>query len=194
MGLSLIKSADIHPLLRSNSQGEAVSGSPAPPRSSMNDAWANFFVGQLGASAALLGLIFVGVSLNLAKILSSRDLSNRALLAMALLLVILVVSSLMLVPGQPLLWLGEEVLVLGLGIYAAGSVIEWKTLRRSDTPRTILILHVGLLQAAIIPYLIAGGMLMASDPSGLYWLAGGFVISLIKSATDAWVLLVEINR
>jgi len=160
----------------------------------MNDAWANFFVGQLGASAALLGLLFVGVSLNLTKILSSRDLSNRALLAMALLLVILVISSLLLVPGQPLLWLGEEVLVIGLGICAAGTAIEWRTLRRSDQPRPVLISNFILLLAAVVPYLIAGGMLVASDPGGLYWLAGGFVISLIKSVSDAWVLLVEINR
>ncbi|MET0429584.1 MAG: hypothetical protein ABW026_13955 [Microvirga sp.] len=113
---------------------------------------------------------------------------------MALLLVILVVSSLALVPAQPLLWLGEEVLFLGFGLCAVGTVIEWKTFRRSDQPRLMLVFNFVLLQAAVVPYLVAGGTLVASDPAGLYWLAAGFVISLVKSVTDAWVLLVEINR
>jgi modulator of FtsH protease len=62
----------------------------------------------LGASAALLGLLFVGVSINLTKILGSRDPADRSLLTMILLLIILIVSSLLLVPGQPLNWLGAE--------------------------------------------------------------------------------------
>lgn len=30
--------------------------------------------------------------------------------------------------------------------------------------------------------------------SGLYWLVPAILISMIKAAVDAWVLLVEINR
>ena len=36
--------------------------------------WEGFFAAQVGASAALAGLIFVGVSLNLAKVLDSPHL------------------------------------------------------------------------------------------------------------------------
>ena len=43
----------------------------------MIEAWVNFFVAQCGASAALLGLIFVSVSLNLTKILSHPLLPGR---------------------------------------------------------------------------------------------------------------------
>jgi hypothetical protein len=41
--------------------------------------WENFFIAEVGASAALTGLIFVGVSINLARILSFPKLPNRAL-------------------------------------------------------------------------------------------------------------------
>ncbi|HYB02575.1 MAG TPA: hypothetical protein VED37_20280 [Ktedonobacteraceae bacterium] len=62
--------------------------------------WENFFIAEVGASAALLGLIFVGVSINLTRILSISGLPNRALLALIILLTILVISSLLLVPEQ----------------------------------------------------------------------------------------------
>ena len=68
----------------------------------MIEAWVNFFVAQCGASAALLGLIFVSVSLNLTKILSHPLLPGRAFAAMFLLLAVLLAASLMLVPGQPM--------------------------------------------------------------------------------------------
>jgi hypothetical protein len=37
-------------------------------------AWANFFLGELGASATLTGLVFVAVSINLSKIMVSTHL------------------------------------------------------------------------------------------------------------------------
>ena len=49
--------------------------------------WAAFFTAQLGAAATLGGLIFVGLSLNLEKILSFPALPNRALFALGILAV-----------------------------------------------------------------------------------------------------------
>ena len=40
----------------------------------------------------------------------------------------------------------------------------------------------------------AASILLAGNPAGLYWLAGGVIISFAKAVLDAWVLLVEINR
>ena len=79
--------------------------------------WESFFIAEVGASAALVGLIFVGVSINLIRILSLPGLPNRALLALVLLLTILVVCSLLLVPGQTLTFVGIEVLVIGLVVW-----------------------------------------------------------------------------
>ena len=74
--------------------------------------WENFFIAEVGASADLVGLIFVGVSINLTRIISIPGLPNRAFLALIILLTILVMSSLLLVPGQPLALTGIEVLVV----------------------------------------------------------------------------------
>ena len=63
------------------------------------EGWNDFFVVTGGAAAALTGLIFVGVSISLNKILSIPGLPNRAFLSILLLLTILVFSALLLVPG-----------------------------------------------------------------------------------------------
>lgn len=71
--------------------------------------WATFFAAQV-AAATLSGLLFVGGSLNLAKSLSSAALPDRALAGFYLLLANLVLSSLMLLPGQPLNLIGVVIL------------------------------------------------------------------------------------
>ena len=64
------------------------------------NAWESFVVAEVGASAVLAGLVFVGLSINLDKIIADPGLPGRALEALVALTVVLVVSSLLLVPGQ----------------------------------------------------------------------------------------------
>lgn len=61
----------------------------------------DFFMAQVVASAALAGLLFVGLSINMAKIIANPALPSRALQALTLLFSILIVVSIQLVPGQP---------------------------------------------------------------------------------------------
>jgi hypothetical protein len=74
--------------------------------------WSNFCLGELGAAAALAGLLFVSVSVNQARILQLGSMADRGLEALAMLLLVVVVASLPLVPGQPLRLLGAEILVI----------------------------------------------------------------------------------
>ena len=76
--------------------------------------WESFFVAQVGASAAVAGLVFAGVSINLDKILKYAGLPGRALEALIVLKLVLVTSSLMLVPGQSTTLIGVELLGVGL--------------------------------------------------------------------------------
>lgn len=50
-----------------------------------NAGWADFFVAASGASAALLGLLFVSLSINLEQILKTSGLTSRAAETMLLL-------------------------------------------------------------------------------------------------------------
>jgi hypothetical protein len=157
--------------------------------------WEAFFSAQLAAAATLAGLLFVGVSLNLAKILGNPSLPGRALSGFYLLLANLIVASLMLVPEQPPTAIGLEILLIGLALWGMISRLDVVAIRRSTADyRRYFVRHFFMFQVAVIPYLVSGVLVLAGVHGGLYWLAAAMVISLFVASTGAWVLLVEINR
>ena len=75
--------------------------------------WSDFFVAVAGASAALTGLVFVAVSINIERILKLQGVTARALATLLLLLGALVVSLLALAPGLSRVALGLLLLAQG---------------------------------------------------------------------------------
>jgi len=156
--------------------------------------WVNLFLGGMGASAALLGLIFVGMSINLVKITAEPTLSERGLEAIVLLASVLLVSIVTLVP-QPRQALGIEVTVLGLCQIAVPGLIYAFVLRNiAPRYRRSFLLHVALGAAAAVPVVVAGASLWLEAGGGLYWLVLAMLFAFVASITEAWVLLVEIVR
>jgi len=144
------------------------------------EGWGNFFVAEVGGSAALAGLIFVGVSINLTKIVASPRLPNYALEALVALLVVLGVSSLQLVPGQPPALLGGEVLVAGLTAWALVSTLHRHDLRTVERKyRRQLAAQITLGQAATLPFIIAGAAAIARG-------AGATTGSSPESSSRSW--------
>ncbi len=156
--------------------------------------WENFLVAQVGASAALAGLVFVGVSINLTRILSSGSLPEYALEALVLLLAVLVISSLLLVP-QPLTAVGIELLLAGIADTTILLFLVAYTRRKID-PRYYgyLWFRATLSVCATLPFAIAGITVLVWNTGGLYWIVPATLLSIIVAIYDAWVLLVEINR
>ena len=158
-------------------------------------AWENFFVAEVGASAVLAGLVFVGLSINLDKIIAGPGLPGRALEALVVLVVVLVVSSLLLVPGQSQALIGGEVLVSGLAVWIAIVSLQLGNLRTLAPPyHVVFAVRVALGQLATVPFVIAGAAVLVRGEGGLYWVVPGIIVSLVLALQDAWVLLVEINR
>ena len=157
--------------------------------------WEPFYTAQVDAGAALLGLVFVGLSLNLEKILSYPWLPTRALLALMVLMAILIVACLMLIPEQSLTTLGIEIVALGTIFVAIATTLEVVALLKVTLQnRRAFIANLILLELGLLPYIVGGLLLIAGSTSGFYWIAAGVIISFVKAVTDAWVLLVEINR
>src|SRR5918999_1124788 len=164
------------------------------------NAWHDFFLAQAAATATLMGLVFVGVCINLQKVVSDprSGLAGRAGEALILLVAVLTVSVLVLVPAQGAGVLGAEVLVVGLAAWGWIVAIQLPRLREWGTMRADLrgpfVLRVVLGQVATLPLVTAGVAVLWVGPGGLYWLMAGTIFSILAALFEAWVLLVEINR
>lgn len=156
--------------------------------------WANFFVAEVGASAALVGLLFVAVSINLAKIIALPALPGRAFEALAVLVMVLLIATFALVPGQSTSAFGIEVLVTALAAWATTIRIQRRAPHDPEAPRSWMITRVVAMQAATLPMIVAGASMLATAGGGLYWLVAGVATSFLAALINAWVLLVEIQR
>jgi hypothetical protein len=162
--------------------------------------WNDFFLAQAGAAGVLTGLVFVGVSINLEKIVSDprSGLAGRAAEALILLVAVLLASVLALVPGQGAGVLGVEMLAVGLAAWGWIVAIQLPRMREWGTMRADLrgpfVARVVLGQVATLTLVIAGVAVIWVGLGGLYWLVAGTVFSILAALFEAWVLLVEINR
>jgi modulator of FtsH protease len=156
--------------------------------------WQGFFSAQLGGAAALLGLLFVGLSINLTRILGDPSLVRRAEISLSLLMLQFVVSSIMLIPDQGPTAVGLETLgVAGLA-WVVTAALSRAILRAAPPRGRRLALSNLLLRAAILPYLAGAAMLLIGAPGALHLVALGLILSFVKAALDAWVLLIESDR
>jgi hypothetical protein len=161
----------------------------------MHEQWTNFYLGEVGAAAALTGLFFVAVSINILNFAGDRTLSGRAAETIAMLLGSLVTASLMLVPEQSPPWLGVELLLVAVVIWIVPAHIQLKD-RKKLPPEaaTTFPQRVLISQLATVPAIIAGGLLIADLPAGYAVLAIGILATFGVAVVNAWVLLVEILR
>jgi hypothetical protein len=162
--------------------------------------WHDFLLAQAGAAGVLTGLVFVGVSINLEKIMSQPGfgLSGRAAEALILVVAVLTASLLLLVPRQGTMMVGVEVLAIGLAAWGWVVAIQLLRLRgwqeMEPELRRAFVVRVALGQLATLPFVAAGIAVLAGGLGGLYWLVAGMVFSILVALFDAWVLLIEINR
>ena len=157
------------------------------------EGWSDFFVAAAGASAALAGLLFIGISINLGRILEINGLPSRAALSLMVLANAMVVSLTLLGPNRTGTGLGVLVLLVGGLGWIGTSVVLWHG-RAVETAR-----HHGLrwlisTELATLPFIVGGISLIAGAGGGLYWVQAGVIVSVAVGLLNAWVLLVEILR
>jgi modulator of FtsH protease len=159
------------------------------------DAWDGFLIAEVGASAALVGLIFVAVSLNLPKILESRALPSRALQALIFLGTVLILSSLLLITNLSVMGAGIIILVGGLCLWGATSRMDLDTYHQVEAAyRGFAVRNAIFDQFAVLAYVLTGIAVLIWGTPALAGLGIAVAISFFKALMDAWVLLVEINR
>jgi hypothetical protein len=155
--------------------------------------WSNFLVGELGAAAALTGLLFVAVSINLSRILQFSHLPTRAAEALLALTSVMFVTTFALVPRQSATAYGVEIGATGLLIWAIHTVSLIGS-RKLDRQYVGFVVRFAVNQLPPLPFVVSGVLLIAGRSTGVYWIVPGVLLSFAAGVFGAWVLLVEIQR
>jgi hypothetical protein len=160
------------------------------------DAWVEFFVTAAGASATLVGLVIVAVSVNLQRIITLRHLPARAGATVGALVLILI-SSLAAVIPQPPAALAIEILLFSLAVWVSHLWAARQTLiarALHERPMWEIVVGIATGQLQVVLFVIGGALLLIGWGGGAYWVAAGIIATFIVSVFNAWILLVEIMR
>jgi hypothetical protein len=158
--------------------------------------WQGFAEMVGSASGALTGLLFVAISLNASRISGHQGLWASGAQTLIMFLTPLVVSAIMLTPGQPGWVVGGELIVAGL---AAG----WALLSVGRLKRDIPDEERGLTEifnrreanvVVMMLFVAAGVVLDFGADWGLYLLLPAVLVALISGVMNAWLFLVPPQR
>jgi hypothetical protein len=163
--------------------------------------WHDFFLASAGATAALLGLLFVGVSINLSTIAADErlDLRTRAAQAFANLVFVLVISLLMLVPNPDPVFIATGLAaVAGFGLYRVAQNLL--TLRRGRPSRSegvrSTVRRVGWTAVADLVLLFTAWRIW--DTRGVADVTPNLIavvlVLLIGAADISWEMLTEVSQ
>jgi hypothetical protein len=158
-----------------------------------SEEWSELFVASGGASAALAGLVFVAVSINVERILRYPGLPARALETVLLLVGVVVVSLLALGPDLEGTELGVILLAEGLVVSTAIGLLIVRNRPPPGGP-THMPGRIGIAAAGTLPFVIGAVSVLAGSGGGLWWTLAGMIGAIIGAVINAWVLLVEILR
>ena len=162
--------------------------------------WESFALAHVGASAALLGLVFVVISINLRDIVGSGSLVHRAGEAVVLLGGVLAVATVVLIPGQRKDVLSAELILLAGVLFAVilfmqrDAVTQPTDPGRPGPPRGSLAMRRVFGLGAAVLIALAGITLAAEAGGGLYWLPAAILAAYAGSLSNAWILIIEILR
>ena len=151
--------------------------------------WADFANTVAGGAAALAGLLFVALSLNLAEVLKYPGVPARAAVTLGLTIAILLTAIFVATPGQDPRVLAVEIAVIGIfGALVAGL---YQREERSRA-RTMYLTLLPLVPAVLL--IVGAVSLWQQRGGGLYWVTASVTTGFVAASANAWVLLVEIKR
>lgn len=155
--------------------------------------WGVFATIVGGAAAALLGLLFVAVSIRIQVIAGSTELRLRAAQTLSLFTAMLLVAVLLAVPGQPARVLGIEVIVLAVLTAVTLLVLDRRATGPSPTPLGRAIQRINPNVVTSVTLLAAGILMVVIGEVGVYLLVAAVFVAFVGGVLSAWVFLIHVD-
>jgi hypothetical protein len=158
------------------------------------EAWSEFNVAMVGATAALAGLVIVAASVNIGEIVKARSLTARLGAAIASLVLAILGAGVGLVPGIPAVAYGVVLIAgaVGAAVFAADATRQVYADRHPANRAKLGKAVVAFVTPAL--YLTGGALLLAADAAGLVVLAIGSFTAIVTALLVSWIVLVEVLR
>lgn len=155
--------------------------------------WTDFAVVVGAATAALLGLLFVAVSIRVETIAKSPELRNRSAQTLSLLLTGLLAAVLLAVPDQRKWALGIEYLVLAIVVAGVALTLDRRAGSRSVSTvgRSLDAINPTIVTCSLL--VIAAVILILDHEDGLYFLVPALIAVLVGGVVNAWLILVRLD-
>jgi hypothetical protein len=152
--------------------------------------WSTFAQVAGTAAAALIGLLFVAVSIRIDFIARSQELRNRAAQTLSRFGTVLVTAILIAIPGQATQALGAE--LTALAVIAGGGlfVLDRRAKADASTQAIRKTLEMSTPTTIVSTLLLVSGVLLAFGVhAGLYLLILPVLVALTGGVASAWLFL-----
>ena len=158
------------------------------------EAWSEFNVAMVGATAALAGLVIVAASVNIADIVKATSLTARLASGIASLVLAIVGSAIGLIPELTLSAYGVAMMIGALlaSVFPASAARRIFQNRAPENRWRAAKAALGFASPAA--YLVGGALLVTGAESGLLWFAVGSILAITTALLISWIVLVEVLR
>jgi hypothetical protein len=158
----------------------------------MLDQWHEFFVMVGGGAAALAGLVFVAISVNVSAMVKDSTHRNRAIGTLSGFTAAFLVCTFGLFVGQGYMLFGLEWLVISIiagYIYVHGYFLA----REEGSSSTLSVLRTLAGTGCYLIQIVGSILLIAGNVVGLYVAATGLTLFFPLMISGAWLLIVGIH-
>ena len=156
--------------------------------------WDTFASVVGGSAGALVGLLFVAISIHAARIAGSVDLRGRSAQTLVIFAALLLIALLMAIPLQSQRALGVELLVLAAFVAVALILLD-RLARQSDSPRAVAktVKYVNPSTLTALGVAVAGALMVVGVGWADFALVPIICAAMIGGLASAWLLMTKLT-
>ena len=156
--------------------------------------WDIFAVVVGGSAGALVGLLFVAISIHAARMAASPDLRGRAAQTLVIFAALLLIALLLAIPEQSQRVLGAEFLLLA-ALVATALIWLDRLARQTDSPRPVArtLKNVNPSTLTAVGIALAGGLMVFDVDWADFALVPVICAAMVGGLASAWLLLTKLT-